>query len=66
MLFTCTLQDLSRSLTDLSNGPNLDLLALFSQVPKADKFALGIITYVGCILSLFGAVGAITSFAVFT
>lgn len=35
-------------------------------VPKADKFALGIITYVGCILSLFGAVGAITSFAVFT
>lgn len=35
-------------------------------VSKADKFALGIITYVGCILSLFGAVGAITSFAVFT
>ncbi|KAL9984194.1 hypothetical protein ACROYT_G006465 [Oculina patagonica] len=33
---------------------------------KANKFALSIITYVGCVLSLFGAVGAITSFAVFT
>ncbi|KAJ7330241.1 hypothetical protein OS493_022765 [Desmophyllum pertusum] len=33
---------------------------------KANKFALSVITYVGCVLSLFGAVGAITSFVVFT
>jgi len=33
---------------------------------KANKFALNIITYVGCVLSLLGAVGAITSFVVFT
>jgi len=33
---------------------------------KANKFALNVITYVGCVLSLLGSVAAITSFVFFT
>ena len=36
------------------------------QLSSANQFALSVITYVGCGLSLFGAVGAIASFVLFT
>ena len=51
----------------LSNFNNIPLLyALVFQISPEDKFALSIITYIGCGLSLVGVVGAMLSIILFT